>query len=57
MTEEEALAKLAALMEPPMDPEVAHSKADDLMVEVLRSLGYCALAEAFHQAQFQFWYA
>jgi hypothetical protein len=42
------------------DNEVAHCRADDLLLEVLRELGFGALADAFDQLVEDvdgFWYA
>ena len=52
MTEEEAIALLPT---DHGDPEAGHSKADDVLVKFLRSLGYNRLADAWDAIEK--WYA
>jgi hypothetical protein len=57
MTSEEAVNKLEQLDRG--DPEQAHIEADAILVELLASQGFGAVADAFHKAQddIGFWYA
>lgn len=56
MTEQEALVRLEAVIDA-NDKEVAHIKADDLLVDFIRELGYTKLADRFEKASNGFWYA
>ncbi len=47
MTREEALAKLAELAGD-SDTELAHLEADNVLCELLVSLGYLDVVEAYH---------
>jgi len=57
MTKEEAVRKLKNL--PKGDNEIAHSTADDILLEFLEAEGFKVVAEAFRQADkdITFWYA
>ena len=41
------------------DPEVAHSYADDVLINALKELGYAEIAEAWEECyeEIGFWYA
>jgi hypothetical protein len=47
MTPERALAELRALKAKDRDEESGHIRADDILVELLKALGYTEVAEAF----------
>jgi hypothetical protein len=54
MTREEAILKLAVVAEM-TDTEVAHSEADDVLCDMLDTLGYHAVVEAWYRVKK--WYA
>ena len=54
MTRDEVLEQLRSY-HGPVDPEIAHSKADALLCAFLRSLGYDDVVEAYEQIEK--WYA
>jgi len=39
------------------DREIAHSRADDILLEALRDAGYSQTAEQFEMLRVNFWYA
>lgn len=47
--------RMKAIADPQEDPESAHIKADDLMVELLRDLGYDEAMDAYESMTK--WYA
>ena len=58
ITSREAVEKLNA-MAAESDAEQSHSEADEILCDLLRSLGYGAVANAFEDAKARvgFWYA
>ena len=54
MTREEAISKLKGLQNS-YDPEAAHSDADDIICELLQSLGYSDVIDEFNKVDK--WYA
>lgn len=58
MTSEEAIVELRS-HDTEGDPEIAHSDADEVLLEVLRSNGFGEVADAYEQTRRRigFWYA
>jgi len=56
MTEAEAVDALRALNVPD-DQETGHGKADDLLVQFVRELGYKHLADTYDELSEFFWFA
>ena len=56
MEMKEALEKMNNLTQ---DEEIAHSEAEDILLQYLRDLGHGELSDAFEQAidEIGFWYA
>ena len=61
MTEKDAieLKWILIMRDLPKDPEMAHGDADEILLEMLYELGYCAIVREFRQVRDRigFWYA
>lgn len=60
MTQDEAIETLQGIQKDlAQDPEAAHGRADDVLLDFLRANGHAAVADAWQEChdKVQFWYA